>query len=224
MSRTCLQNLVDHIDQLLKLADQIEDRYRRDGLSWHTSQQAAREYYEPIASLSPGLFCLEGAFELISNPQQYQNLFAPLTNILQRLLALRSDAQHVPSAATAQHLLHTVNFEMLPAMDALANEFKTVQQPFSQIHADANTLVNISRQSFEADNNGVRIAWHDFVGADPADRTLRSRTGEWRGFRTWVRVLPETQRALQNGGREHEAHLDDIALDLLWVEGDEFED
>jgi hypothetical protein len=110
MSRTCLQDPIDHIDQLLKLADRTEDRYCRNGLSWHMSQQAAREYCEPIASLSPGLFRLEGAFELISNPQQYQDLFAPLTNIQQRLLALRYDAQHVPSAATAQHLLHTVNF------------------------------------------------------------------------------------------------------------------
>jgi hypothetical protein len=108
---------------------------------------------------------------------------------------------------------------MLPAMDALANEFTAVQQPFSQIHADANTLVNISRQSFKADNIGVYTAWHDFVGADDADRTLRSTTGEWREFRAWVRNLPETQRALHNGGREPEAHLDEIALNLQCVDG-----
>jgi hypothetical protein len=97
MCRNHLKTLVSRIDSLLSDVDHIEDRYRQDGIDWHTTQQGAREFCEPAPTLSPSLFRCEAAFDLTS-PQQYQNLFAPLADVAQRLSALRSDALHVPSS------------------------------------------------------------------------------------------------------------------------------
>jgi hypothetical protein len=217
MARVGLLDLIKRIERVLQDADRIEDRYREDGINYAMTQQTARDF-----CAGPALTRCKEAFGL-TLPSQYEKLFAPLTNLVHRLSSLRSQAQHVPSGATAAHLLHVLSHELLPAMDALIIEFQTFEQRFTQLTADVAALVDVSCQSFETDESGARIAWSDFVGADEADRTLRSTTaGEWQSSRAWVRTLPETQRSLARAYNA-ESELDRIALDLLAIECDEFE-
>jgi hypothetical protein len=227
MSRAGLRDLVARIDHLLADADRIENRYRENGVDWATSQQAARDFCAG-SPLPQSVFRCKEAFDL-TFPRQYEELFAPLTNLVQRLSAFRFQAQHVPSSATAEHLLHVLSHELLPAMDALIVEFKAIEQRFTQLSLDVTDIVDVSRDRFETDNNGVRVCWHDFTGANDTDRSLwhkvdslRSAGVELQAFRAWVRTLPETQRTLARS-YDTDAELDRIALDLLWREGDEYE-
>jgi hypothetical protein len=216
MARAGLLDLVTRIESVLQDADRIEDRYREDGVEYAMTQHRARDFCE-----GPTLTRCKQAFGL-TLPSEYEELFAPLTDLARRLSYLRSQAQHVASAATAAHLLHVLSHELLAAMDALIIEFQAVEQRFSQLTADVAAIVDVSCQTFENDESGTRIAWYDFVGFDEADRTLRSRAGEWQSFRAWVRCLPETQRSLARAYNA-ESELDRIALDLLAIECDGFE-
>jgi hypothetical protein len=216
MARVGLLDLIKRIERVLQDADRIEDRYREDGINYAMTQQTARDF-----CAGPALTRCKEAFGL-TLPSQYEELFAPLTNLVHRLSSLRSQAQHVPSGATAAHLLHVLSHELLPTMDALIIEFQAFEQRFTQLIADVAALVDVSCQSFETDESGARIAWSDFVGTDEADRTLRSRAGEWQSFRAWVRTLRETQRSLARAYNA-DSELDRIALDLLAIECDEFE-
>jgi hypothetical protein len=113
--------------------------------------------------------------------------------------------------------MHILAHELLPSKDVLITEFEKIEDNFYTLNEDANALFDISRQSFETDDAGMRVAWHDPVCSFAQVSALRRPEGEWLVFRDWVQSLPETVRAIEAGAR-----LTVIALGLLWTDGDYF--
>jgi hypothetical protein len=216
-ARVAINDLILHIEKLQGIADDIEDRYRQSGITYHRTRYEARRVSDYEPELLPCRARCEEAFEL-TYVQEYKILFAPLHSVIQRLSDLRSQAQHIPSIATAAELMHRIHCEFLPKMGDLIGEFEEISKQFDQLHEDSNILLSYSKCGFstgEPDNRGV---WYDAVPTGPyrtsenvwQDRALLCDGIEYQLFRDWLQSLPETARAIRTG-----TTLDHIALCML---------
>jgi hypothetical protein len=223
-ARAAINDLILRIEKLQGVADDIEDRYRQSGLTYHRTQHEARRESDYEPELLPRRARCEEAFQFTC-VEEYGNLFEPLHSVVQRLSDLRSQAQHLPSIATATELMHQIYYEFLPKMGDLIAEFEEISKQFDQLHEDSNILLNYSKCGYSIDELDHRVVWHDAVPTVPyrtsenvwRDQALRCEGFEYQLFRDWLQSLPETARAIRAG-----TSLDNIALGILWEGFDEF--
>ncbi|CAN9481955.1 unnamed protein product [Alternaria alternata] len=93
----------------------------------------------------------------------YEDIFAPLKDMVTRLIELRIKVQHVPSAATAGELMVAFWHDLAPPTDALITEFETFKQYISKLQSDAYTLRLFNKKYFQVNDLGVHNAWYDPV-------------------------------------------------------------
>jgi hypothetical protein len=223
MARKNIQNMVERADTLLHMCNNFEDCYRDAGIAFHKTERAARHAMEHNTSQWGNRYAtLEKAFLLDS----YEDMFVPLKDRVRCLTELRTKAQHIPSAATAEQLMFVLRHEILPAMDGLITDCEAYNQWTQKLKEDANLLQMFNEQLYQVNGMGGRCAWHDPVlDLVNSKRTVRSRTGECTLFSDWVYSLPEAQRALEvqaglDGfspcGSLFEDRLFTYSMDLIW--------
>jgi hypothetical protein len=203
-----LQEFEAAFDRTLYLANQIEDKYRRAGLSYHFTQIEARQ---PSNFPQGNLDMLKEIFE-ITRAEEYLAIFAKLHDTVKALSDLRSS--HLRYSGTPEVLIHRIYGILEPGLDALDGELQVYWAELSDRLKDADTLFDISRAMHESENQGRRCAWQDASGPDPDYRPVPSRKGdEWKKYHAWVWSLPETQRSVAAGRT-----VDEVALELLYYE------
>jgi hypothetical protein len=214
LAKKLLKSYGSSVEAHLAYCLTLEDRYREAGMSYHCTQIQARQllhYPEDRLNL------LHEYYE-ITTVGEYNALFEPLKKIITALTDIHY--KYIRYTGTAKELVHCVYRELKPAYRALLNdEYNPFCDEISLVIDAAETLFDISRTSYETDEDGQRCAWFDCVGNLAVTDSMPHIMGEeWNTYYDWVRGLPETQQAVQAG-----RGVVDIALDLLWKEPEGFE-
>jgi hypothetical protein len=221
-ARNGIQEIVRRTDRLLSMCNGLEDRYREAGIAFHKTESAARHAMKhDTDQWGTRYTALEDAFLLIS----YEDIFAPLMGLIKRLTALRTRAQHVPSANKAHELLFTLESTLLPAINDLIANYENIERYMQKLEEGVHSLKVLNRR-LQVNDIGERCAWYDPV-LDLVNnkRTVRSRTDEYTWFSDWVYSLPEAQRALEvqerldgfnPSGALFEDRLFAYSMDLIW--------
>jgi len=226
--RVRIRDILDRIDHLLRCCNNLEDRYREAGIAFHKTERACRLACERNTEWAVLYANLEKTFLIDS----YEDIFAPLNDMVTRLMKLRIKVQHVPSAATAGELMVAFWHDLAPPTDALIAEFETFKQYISKLQSDAYTLRLFNKKYFQVNDLGVHNVWYDpVVDMINNKRTVRSRVGEFTLFADWVHSLPEAQRALEVqaghdgfnlSGTLFEDRLFAYSMDLIWRTNERF--
>jgi hypothetical protein len=125
------------IDQHLKTATGLEDKYRSSALYYHTSQQSARQ---PEAYSYEALERLKQAFEL-DGIDQYNAVFARLAGIIKGLTDLRCKSL---SSKNVEKLYHACYVDFVPTVKSLEDEFAHENDRFNKLEHDALALYDFS--------------------------------------------------------------------------------
>jgi hypothetical protein len=175
-ARKNIQNMVERADILLHTCNNFEDCYRDAGIAFHKTERAARHAMAHNTSQWGNRYAkLEKAFLLDS----YEDWFFALKDRVRCLTELRTRAQHIPSAATAEQLMSVLLHELLPAMNSLISDCEAYNQWTQKFKEDVNLLQMLNEQLYQVNGMGERCAWYDPVlDLVNGKRTVRSRIGE----------------------------------------------
>ncbi|CAE6996716.1 hypothetical protein CFE70_000353 [Pyrenophora teres f. teres 0-1] len=202
MHRGKIQSLIEVVNVYLKRCAKYEERWRTEGITYHKSRHEVRQFQQ-----------LKRHYEAKEGKG-----FTDVDPVIQDLTKLLVALTHVPSRASAHELYHKIHYEFQPAVNAVRDMVKecgkTIKLITEEVHETQVETHYLQRQEGNVDD-----WWGSTFDDYTEEFTLDTDAPEWDIFRHWVMTLPEAGLSLANG-----MDMDKFAMNLLWVDKDEFID
>lgn len=191
-----LQQVEDHMNNILAVIDEVETNYRILGRYYHATNIAARNQCS-----SEHLQHLKEAFH-ISTLEEYNAYFEKWHRALKMTREVRSEIRLNGTPETLAHRTKRVRelIEKCTAEIPYVTELEVLKEAVDYL---------LGRNSQYCGRTG-NLPWTNTPQVESRTRQA-PKCDEWELFRAWCWSLPETQRAVQTG-----RSVDDIANEMLY--------